>query len=397
MTGRVPSRALRVGATLACVAISIAVVAWLLMSRDALRDGAAADLDPELAALYERRAREAAPRPEPVEWPPPLNRGPIPEEVVRLLFPNIGKGRLEYHPALFQRVVPNLDTWDVLPEIEGGRYPLRTNSLGFRGADEPSAARPDLRVIVTGASNIEGKCDDRAAAPALLEALLRERSPGRDVEVLNAACAGYTFYNDLAVLEQYASLQPDVFCVVAYGGNDFFGNLKFERWYERRGPPQERPYGTAPLQASDDPFLRQLAGVEVGQAVYDLNNPEGEQLTIDSACGATREMADFCAARGIRFVCAYLPPPLVGQPALLADERRRALELVGLDAGALDVSQRIADAWLAYCAQLGIETIDLRPRFLESRERLFWKSDIHINLAGQRIVAEALFAKLAGK
>ena len=382
---------------LGSLVISIAAVGWLLMSRSALREAPEAHLSSELAGLYEERARESVPRPETVEWPPPLKRGPIPEKVVRQLYPNIGRGRLEYHPTLFQRVVPSLDTWDFLPEIEGGRYRLRTNSLGFRGEAEPAANRPGLRVIVTGASNVEGRCDDRAAAPALLEGLLRERSPQGDVEVLNAACAGYTFYNFLAILEQYAYLQPDVFCVVAYGGNDFFGNLKFERWFERRRPPLYEPYSTAALESSDDVFLRQLVGVEVGQAAYYLNNPEGEQLTIDSACAATREMARLCVERGIRFVCAYLPPPLVGQPACLAEERRRALQLVGLEEAALEVSGRIADAWIEYCAQIGIDVIDLRPRFLETDERLYWKADIHINLAGQGVVAEALCARLAGE
>ena len=375
----------------------MAAVGWLLMSRGPLPEAPQANLTDELTRLYEERARESVPRPDDVGWPPPLKREPIPENVVRLLFPNIGRGRLEYHPTLFQRVVPSLDTWDFLPEIAGGRYRLRTNSLGFRGEREPSSDRPDLRVLVTGASNVEGKCDDRDAAPALLEALLRKRLPQDDVEVLNAACAGYTFYNYLAILEQYANLQPDVFCLVAYGGNDFFGNLKFERWFERRLPPRYEPYGTAALEASDDDFLRQLVGVEVGQAAYYLNNPEGEQLSIDSACGATRDMARLCAEQGIRFVCAYLPPPLVGQPAYLAEERRRALQLVGLEAGALEVSGRIADAWIEYCAQIGIDVIDLRPRFLEADERLYWKADIHINLAGQRVVADALCARIGAE
>ena len=375
----------------------MAAVGWLLRSRGPLPEAPQANLTDELTRLYEERARESVARPDDVGWPPPLKREPIPENVVRLLFPNIGRGRLEYHPTLFQRVVPSLDTWDFLPEIAGGRYRLRTNSLGFRGEREPSSDRPDLRVLVTGASNVEGKCDDRDAAPALLEALLRKRLPQDEVEVLNAACAGYTFYNFLAILEQYADLQPDVFCLVAYGGNDFFGNLKFERWFERRLPPRYEPHGTAALEASDDDFLRQLVGVEVGQAAYYLNNPEGEQLSIDSACGATRDMARLCAERGIRFVCAYLPPPLVGQPAYLAEERRRALQLVGLEEGALEVSGRIADAWIEYCVQIGIDVIDLRPRFLEADERLYWKADIHINLAGQRVVAEALFARLAAE
>lgn len=313
-----PSQATRIAVTVAALVIAVASVVWFAASRSTPREGAVAGLDDELGALFDARAEQGEPLPASDDWPPPLTRGPIPEDVVRKLFPNLDNGRLEYHPTLFQRRIPGLDTWEFLSEIEGGRYRMRTNSLGFRGDEDPSPTQPDLRVIVTGASNAEGKCDDRQAAPALLEQALAARSPGLDVEVLNAGCAGYTFYNTLAQLELYADLQPDVFCLVAYGGNDFFGCVKFDRWYEHRRRSKSEPWSYAALEASDDPFLRKLVGTEIGQAVYYLNNPEGVQHTIDAACGATREMAALCRERAIRFVCLYLPPPLVAQPRILA-------------------------------------------------------------------------------
>lgn len=59
------------------------------------------------------------------------------------------------------------------------------------------------------------------------------------------------------------------------------------------------------------------------------------------------------------------------------------------------MSDRIGDAWLAYCERLGVATVDLRPTFRESTVRLFWTTDVHIDLAGQRVVAQALLSQIS--
>jgi hypothetical protein len=63
---------------------------------------------------------------------------------------------------------------------------------------------------------------------------------------------------------------------------------------------------------------------------------------------------------------------------------------MGEHAGETDPADRIADAWLARCDALAIPTLDLRPLFRASDERLYWETDSHLNLAGHALVARAL-------
>ena len=73
----------------------------------------------------------------------------------------------------------------------------------MREDGEPSAVKPDLRLLVAGASNVEGMCANAESATNVLEAALRERLPGKTVEALNAGVGSSSFYNYLPVLERY--------------------------------------------------------------------------------------------------------------------------------------------------------------------------------------------------
>jgi len=101
---------------------------------------------------------------------------------------------------------------------------IHSNSLGLRGTEIAAVRSPhSLRIAVLGASTVMGATarDNEHTLPALLEARLRARLPGLDVEVINAGISGYGLSDEQAMLEKrVAPLQPDL--VVLYPGfNDF--------------------------------------------------------------------------------------------------------------------------------------------------------------------------------
>ena len=318
------------------------------------------------------------------------------EKAADLLFPAIGRRKYEYHPRLYYRPIPDQDYWRDMPEHPGGGFQYRTNSLGFHGADDPSFPPPDLRVLVTGASNVQGVCADELSITGLLDReLAAARRPGGSVEVLNASAGGYSFYNFFAVLEEYRDLRPDVFLVVAYGGNDFFAGVRIWRYLNSMGPPGFQPYRLADVYAAEDEYVRELLATELVQAVYMANNPDDEGVAIEAACDLTARMDALCRRLGTVLVLAYVPPPLQGQPELTSAQRTEANRVVGLPPDALAVSDRIADAWIAFARECGLPLADLRPAFRAARETLYWRTDSHLSPAGNRLVAEAL-ADLVG-
>ena len=86
----------------------------------------------------------------------------------------------------------------------------------------------------------------------------------------------------------------------------------------------------------------------------------------------------------------YLPPPSRGQPELFGERVRAAVAATELGAEILETSDRVADGVLAWLAAEGVAALDLRPRFAASAEPLYWDTDLHLNVAGHRLVAEAV-------
>ena len=136
-------------------------------------------------------------------------------------------GLFEFDPLLTWRLRSNLRDlwWDFTP--------VRTNGSGLR-MDREIGPKNGLRIVCLGDSVTFGYrvpvAHDRNQPadfdktekpyPVLLEEMLKERFPGKSIEVLPLACPGYTSGQGLAWLKRdIASLQPDL-VTACFGWND---------------------------------------------------------------------------------------------------------------------------------------------------------------------------------
>lgn len=106
-----------------------------------------------------------------------------------------------------------------------------TNALGFRGA-EVAQPKPEGRwriACLGGSTTYSDLVDDDDAYPALLERILRERQPGRDLDVVNAGVPSYTSADSLANLaNRVIDLAPDV--VVLYQAVNDYRTRKYANY-----------------------------------------------------------------------------------------------------------------------------------------------------------------------
>lgn len=384
-------------AVVTVLALGAAYEGWRLFGPRTGSGVRVADNSKEVARLLEERAREKpteAPGPAPAldERAPKVE--PLDEATTRTLRPELpGDPFLVYDPVLQFRRVENLTQTRVIEDADGGPYEYKTNSLGLRNDADVLAEKPELRILVTGDSHVDGVCRNSDGFPAALGSFLTNAKPDRAVEVLNAGVGGYNPYNYLFALEKYAELKPDVFVVVIYGGNDFSGMMTLQRYYERRPPPAMQPYTV-------DRFLRQegcpkgMVPQEMAQVMYFLNNPDDEQVAIDTMNAISAEIVRRCRALGVKPLFVYLPPASVGQPATFAVQLELAVAALELQRRAVGVSDRIADAWLAFLGKKQVLAVDLRPTFRASKTRFYWLADFHINVAGQRAAAATVHPAL---
>jgi hypothetical protein len=272
-----------------------------------------------------------------------------------------------------------------------GRWRIITNGAGFL-SDEELLESPDLRVLVTGDSHVDGMVPNEENLTQVLARGLRAERPGRAVEVLNAGVGTYDLYCYLVAVEERLALEPDVVVVVVYGGNDFAGSMSLYRYFNCLNMPTLSLYAPHEVQRTlpDNVVPRGVVPQELGQAAWFLNNPEDLDLAVDLALDVARELELACRAAGAELVFAYLPPPMSGQPHWYRFALGPLVRDLGLPDDALEVSDELADRWLAALAAHDIAALDLRPVFRAEPEPLYWWTDQHIAIDGHRVVGEAL-------
>ena len=321
-----------------------------------------------------------------------LVRTQLDEDDVRALFKQFGAGVHVYDPYTYFAYPGNDEmTMRKVTEHPRGRVVVATNSLGLREDEEVASEQPDLRVLVAGDSHTDGVCFNEESFANVLEAELAARHPGRTIEVLNAGVGGFSFYHYLGTLEKFAELEPDVFVVACYGGNDFVECLKLWHHFDGSAIPER----TKEYEKRRAAAVREVpdAGAYLTQslsqvACFDLF-PEEEAVARRALRAVTTEIARQCRERGVELVGLYIPPATRAQPHELAD-LDRMVELLGFDESSLGAADRLADAWLETLAELGAVSVDLRPVFRASESFLYWRFDHHIDVEGHRAAGLAL-------
>lgn len=345
-----------------------------------------------LEGVFDERDRLLAEQPDFVPADPlGLGRFAITKEWARELFPQLSQGGLRYDPACYYTRKLGSSYRTRFREHPSGGWEARCNSLGLRG--EELLADPDARVVVTGDSHTEGVCAAEERLTSLLQAGLRSQT-STEVEVVNAAVGGFDFYNYLGMFEKLRYLEPDVFVVVVYGGNDFVGPLLVHHLFAgTRRSRSDAAYQLALAEATQvsEPAISQ----EFLQLFFLTRHPPERDIALRAARDVTLAIERACREAGTRLLVVYLPP--------LGDVQRERYEPVcSAMAQALDLSEedlgltdRLAEEWMQAVSTAGVRVLDLRPTFRAATEDLYWHSEHHLSTEGHALVAAEVLLALA--
>lgn len=325
----------------------------------------------------------------------PLRRPPLDEALARRFYPALDEGaRNVYDPRAYFVSRPHFEALRTFREHPRGQWPIRTDARGLRRQGELGSRRPDLRVLVTGDSHVEGVVPVEESLTARLEGLLVERLGGRSVEVLNAARGGYDFYNYLGVLELNLDLAPHVCVVIVYGGNDFAGFLPLHLYFQGR----ELPSAGEGWQ-NDLELARRMYGQAISQGYHQVGYfaraPSALELALEGSVEVVAATARLAAEHGIRFLCAYLPPIADVERARVEEGLDLVEQILALTPEDIASTERLADRFLAALDARGIETLDLRPALRADPGPLYWLVDHHLSTRGHEVAARALLERLA--
>ena len=248
----------------------------------------------------------------------------------------------------------------------------------------------DVRVLVAGDSHTLGACNDAETWPSLLEGALAATRPGKTVEVFNGASDGYSFFQYIGTLNGFSAFQPQAFVAAVYGGNDFveitglwhhFNDTPFPPWKDPEAGQRKKRAVRAEPEAMGQCF---------NALFWFLHRPAQIEAMRLAAVDLCLEMQEICTRRGIGFAVLFIPSACDStwsEPNRAIDSAVEALDLSPED---LDVNANMGDAFVADLRELGVELIDLRPVFSSRSEPPFWRQDLHLDLVGHRLAAEAV-------
>jgi hypothetical protein len=387
---------------LVSTALGLAVAVWIWNHRELGDSVQMVDVRKEVEGVLHERAqstvREAdlddhSPNADPsVIMVGRYDYSELSEEQARKMFSPIrlDNSRSIYDPITFVWGTPGFQSTFKARYRPSGDYVIQNNSLGFRRLTEINTTQPDLRVLVTGDSHMEGLVPMPMHLTKLAEELLTEHSPGRRVEVLNAGRGGYSFFNYAGVAKKFEDLKPDIIVVAIYGGNDFKGCLALYRFFNRMTlpPPLEQKLRKKINEGRKSHSA--LFAQYLNQALSFHYSPGDFQLARQATADFVQDMHAICEAQGAKLLLMYIPPMLDAQPQFSIKNVRKILSKFDLEYDDLHHSKDLATQLLTDAKALGVPCLDLTETFSRSTERMYWSSDHHINTVANNLTAGLL-------
>lgn len=271
---------------------------------------------------------------------------------------------------------------EIVRDVGRSQVPIRTNSLGLRGAeverDKPAGV---VRIVALGDSVTFGwglRSED--AYPSQLASLLATLRPNQRFEVVNAGVSGYGTWQQLLWLQESGlELQPDVVVVQAHL-NDASDNL----------------WGTLGWQGGGESWLARHSHLaRLVQRVAGSAAPRSDvpcaadwKVGVDQVCwqGTEQLLSQLrSAAQAAGAVTVLMPSPM-----------RWQVEPGVRDVRAWVDAARYQDALRQYAQGNGWLYVDPLPAFRQatSNGQSLFLDVGHPNEAGQRLMAQELYNAL---
>jgi hypothetical protein len=253
--------------------------------------------------------------------------------------------------------------------------------------------------LVVGDSHFDGVVYNVETFAAVTENLLNKHSSLKRIQVLNASAGYYGPRHYEASLEAYHDLDPRIFVVGFYSGNDFLDAAK---------DVEEQPLYRVKRPSHYHNRLRDADRIHAGAVAQLLNQtyyfktfPSMQQPVLHHIADTFRRMHRHCAARGKALQVILIPTKWAIEPNRMPPRFYEAANTLGLTPQDFAITPSMRMALKQELDAMDIPCWDPTAEMAQSGKSLFWDRDFHLNVAGHRLLAELfaphLLAILEGK
>ncbi len=288
------------------------------------------------------------------------------------------------HQPFVHRVV----RWNEHPT---GEIRMITNNLGFREDRDTRIEKPanTLRILATGDSHTDGVVNNHESFINRLEEKLNRDPAALSFEVINGGTGYYTFQHYQGFLEKWSSLQPDVYIVTVFTGNDFIEAVKEDTRNYQVMRSLKRFYNRMWLRWQAPP-----SGLSQGlaQLVYFRSFPEMRDAAVSIATSRLSAIGELCRKQGISLWVVLLPAKFDVDPMADLDQIMDALDLSEEE---MQGNRHLASQLKQALERMNIPAIDPYDRMKAETRPLYWNADHHLSDAGHALVANQVYDMIA--
>lgn len=208
--------------------------------------------------------------------------------------------------SLFWRLRPNIEEGTEF--LVQGNY--RTNSLGLRGP-EPDTAGNSVRIACFGNSCTFGwRMNEPQTYEIQLQDSLNNSIPNSRFQVLNCGIPGYSSFQGLRMMQEYAPKLKPEYVTICYGWNDHWAAGFDIEDKKQKTPPQ----WVLDLQnaASESYLYRSIKYLLLAKSeksreyTYNRQSPT-YRVSLDDYRDNLRDMVNYCLTQGIKPIIITAP------------------------------------------------------------------------------------------
>jgi len=268
----------------------------------------------------------------------------------------------------------------------------RTNNLGFREDEDITAKQKnEYRILVTGDSHTDGVLKHNTESFInVWEKQLNISNSTHYYNCINGGVGYYTFRNYYGFLKKYISLQPDIFLINVFTGNDFRETAIFENdrtstsnvfrslWMLFRRK----------FQSDIQKKIPYTQGLE--QTLYFESFPNEKKRTMEISKQYFLQIKELCEQENIQLIITLLPSKLDVNPKF----RKEIQELHNLDNETMNINKQLTDTLIRFLTKEKIRYIDLKSTLQNTNKKMYWDADLHINSNAHHNIGDFLFKKI---
>ena len=347
----------------------------------------------DLVARFAERAQLLSQLPKPMGGlGPVLSIDSVPEALAERFVPALAAPSILWVDEALTRRAADIEWRVEFPEHSAGGWLQQSNNMGLRSPRPVLGHRPDLRVLLLGGVNVEGRCDYDHSLGAVTEKRLTQALKGR-VEVLNAGLDESNPYGHIGTFGELATLRPHWVVWTIEVGYDLAALMPLQRWRHRREFPAPHLDATFETARQDERFGGCLRA-ELEQAAYFRSNPEDEAVAVRTLARLATELQRRAWLADGEALVVLLPPASIAQPEHYEPLRGHLAKLAGLDPAAAAGTERLGSLLTNALRAGEVPVLDLTASLKVQQRPCFWWSDLSLSERGQRVVGAALAERL---